>query len=296
MIAARLLFRLTLLTLGFAAALPVGAAELLLDVRARAIAPGELVRLVIASSEPLESLAGRFLEQEVFLLPTGRHSEGDRWSGWTMVPLDAEAGHAPVELSGETTAGRVVSFERLVRIEPKQFPEEDLQVNQKYVTPPREVEERLARERARLAEIYARRSPLPPAPEPFVRPVPGRPTSTFGTRRFFNGEPRDPHSGLDLDADTGVEVLAAGAGDVVMARELYYSGNLVILDHGGGLFTLYAHLSKMLVSEGQRIEPAQVVGLVGATGRVTGPHLHWGAKIGSLPFDPTALLDEALFP
>jgi murein DD-endopeptidase MepM/ murein hydrolase activator NlpD len=296
MIAARQLFRTALTILGLAAALSTSAAELVLDVRARSIAPGEPVRLVITSSEPLESLAGQFLEQEVFLQPTGRDSGGDRWSGWTMVPLDAAAGHALVELSGETAAGRPVSFERLVRIESKQFPEERLVVNQKYVTPPPEVEARLARERARLAEIYARRSPLPPAPEPFVRPVPGRPTSTFGTRRFFNGEPRNPHPGLDLDADTGIEVLAAGAGEVVVARELYYSGNLVILDHGGGLFTLYAHLSKMLVVEGQRIEPAQVVGLVGATGRVTGPHLHWGAKIGSLPFDPTALLDEALFP
>ena len=271
-------------------------AELALDVRARSIAPGEPVRLTIASTERLDSLAARFLGQEVFLLRTGQDAAAERWSGWTMVPLDTEAGQAAVELWGETAAGRAVSLARTVRIEAKEFPEERLNVSQKYVTPPAEVEARLEHERARLAEIYARRSPLPPAFEPFARPVPGPPTSTFGTRRFFNGEPRNPHPGLDLDADSGAEVRAAGAGEVVMAQELYYSGNLVIVDHGGGLFTLYAHLSKMLVEEGQRIEPEQVLGLVGATGRVTGPHLHWGAKIGSLPFDPTALLDEALFP
>jgi murein DD-endopeptidase MepM/ murein hydrolase activator NlpD len=130
---------------------------------------------------------------------------------------------------------------------------------------------------------------------PFVRPVPGEPTSIFGTRRIFNGKPRSPHPGLDLRAAEGTEVRASGPGKVVIAQDLYYSGNIVILDHGGGLFTLYAHLSELRVAEGDAIAAGQTIGLSGSTGRVTGPHLHWGAKIGNHPFDPRALLDPALF-
>jgi murein DD-endopeptidase MepM/ murein hydrolase activator NlpD len=136
---------------------------------------------------------------------------------------------------------------------------------------------------------------MPPPKEPFVRPVPGEPTSRFGTRRLFNGEPRSPHPGIDLRAAAGATVAAAGGGRVVLADELYYSGNLVILDHGGGLFTLYAHLSRIDVREGQSVRRGERLGLAGATGRVTGPHLHWGAKVGDREFDPTALLDPALF-
>jgi murein DD-endopeptidase MepM/ murein hydrolase activator NlpD len=129
----------------------------------------------------------------------------------------------------------------------------------------------------------------------FVPPVPGPPTSVFGTRRFFNDRPRSPHPGLDLRAAGGTPVVAAGPGSVALAADLYYSGNTVILDHGGGLFTLYAHLERIDVAEGDRLRAGDKLGLSGATGRVTGPHLHWGAKVGDRPFDPRALLDSSLF-
>jgi murein DD-endopeptidase MepM/ murein hydrolase activator NlpD len=111
----------------------------------------------------------------------------------------------------------------------------------------------------------------------------------------FNGKRASPHSGLDLRASKGDPVRAAGGGRVVLAESLYYSGNTVILDHGAGLFTLYAHLSEIKVEDGDDTAQEQIIGLAGATGRVTGPHLHWGAKIGDRPFDPSALLDPLLF-
>ena len=130
---------------------------------------------------------------------------------------------------------------------------------------------------------------------PFVRPVPGDPTSEFGTRRIFNGEPRAPHPGIDLHAASGTPVLVAGPGRVALAEDLYYSGGTVIVDHGGGLFTVYAHLSKIDTKEGASVKAGDAVGLSGATGRVTGPHLHWGARVGQAIFDPRALLDPRLF-
>jgi murein DD-endopeptidase MepM/ murein hydrolase activator NlpD len=177
----------------------------------------------------------------------------------------------------------------------KDFPEEHLSVSSKYVEPPAEVQERLARERAEVSKVYRMRTDRIQVGGAFVRPVPGEPTSIFGTRRLFNGKPRSPHPGLDLRAATGTTVKAAGAGVVGIAQDLYYSGNTVIIDHGGGLFTIYAHLSEIDVSAGDEVAAGAVIGKSGATGRVTGPHLHWGAKIGDRPFDPTALLDPALF-
>ena len=270
------------------------------EVLARAVAPGEPVRVVVSSPEPLQSLGGTFLGQDIAMLRIEPRAQGadarERWSGWTMVTLEHEAGPAVVEVEGATPDGRRASGQLAAAVVSKSFPTEELSVASEYVTPPPEVEERLARERVKLAAIYAARSPYPAPVEPFVRPVPGEPTSVFGTRRLYNGEPRSPHPGLDLRAATGDPVVAAGAGTVVLAEELYYSGNVVIVDHGGGLFTLYGHLSAIAVEEGQRVARGEKVGAAGATGRVTGPHLHWGAKIGNEPFDPLALVDEVLFP
>lgn len=279
-----------------------GAETVTLEVVAlsRSVAPGEPVRVVVASPEPLLSLGGTFLGQDIAMRrvepPAPDADARELWSGWTLVTLEHDPGPAVVEVEGTTPDGRKAAGRLATVVVPKSFPTEVLSVAAEYVTPPPEVEDRLARERVKLAAIYAARSPYPAPVEPFVRPVPGEPTSVFGTRRLYNGEPRSPHPGLDLRAGTGDRVVAAGDGTVVLAEELYYSGNVVIVDHGGGLFTLYGHLSEIDVGQGQRVARGQTVGLAGATGRVTGPHLHWGAKIGNEPFDPTALVDETLFP
>jgi murein DD-endopeptidase MepM/ murein hydrolase activator NlpD len=213
-----------------------------------------------------------------------------------MIDLNREAGPTAIEVGGTSIDGREAIGTLAVTVQAKEFPSEELKVAPKYVTPPPEVAERLDKERAKLKALYARRTSLDPLDAPFARPVPGDATSVFGTRRLYNGKPRSPHPGLDLRAGEGTPVHAPGPGQVVLAQNLYYSGNTVILDHGGGLFTIYAHLSFIQVTEGSAVEPGQVIGLSGATGRVTGPHLHWGAKIGNSPFDPMALLDPALYP
>jgi hypothetical protein len=257
----------------------------------RAPVPGEPLRVEANADRPLESLAGEFLGESFPLFPAG----DGRWIGWTMIPLDQEPGTQNLRVDGKAAGGAIAHGSIEVTVAFKKFPEESLKVAPKYVEPPKEVQERLQREQAKLVKIYARRSAGPTEEEPFLRPVPGPPTSVFGTRRIFNGQARDPHSGWDLDAETGDPILAAASGQVVLAQDLYYSGNIVILDHGFGRFTLYAHLSEIGVKEGQQVARGELLGKAGATGRVTGPHLHWGAKIGDKPFDPAALLDPALF-
>ncbi len=263
-----------------------------IEVKARQIAPGEPLRILVRSPQPLDELGGRFREHDVTLLPDD--PGGLSWSGWAMIGLLEGPGSSVLELRGRARDGREAHGARALVVVDKAFREERLEVEPRYVEPPADVLARIRGEKERLAVIYALRTPHR-AHAPFVRPVPGEKTAPFGTRRIFNGKPRAPHSGLDLRAKVGTPVLAAGPGTVVLAEDLYYSGQLVILDHGGGLFTLYAHLSAIEVEVGQDVTAGVRLGLSGATGRVTGPHLHWGAKLANRPFDPRALLDPALF-
>ena len=272
------------------------AAPLRVEAHARAIAPGEPVRILVVSPEPLSSAKATLLGAEVPLvrLPPAAPSP-ETWCGFGVIDLDRKPGAAAIEVRGTTADGRTLAGALAVTIEAKSFPEQRLKVDDKFVRPPPSARERIERESKLLGGIYATRTERVPPAAPFVRPVPGEPSSPYGSRRVFNGVPKSPHSGLDLRAASGDPVEAAGAGTVRLTRDLYYSGNTVILDHGAGLFTVYAHLSRILVHEGDEVAAGAKVGLVGATGRVTGPHLHWGAKAGDRPFDPSALLDPGLF-
>jgi murein DD-endopeptidase MepM/ murein hydrolase activator NlpD len=133
----------------------------------------------------------------------------------------------------------------------------------------------------------------PPAPRwrgRFVMPVDSAVISNFGTRSIFNGELRQPHGGADLASPTGTPVRAPNAGRVALADDLYFTGNTIVIDHGGGLFSLLAHLSRLDVRAGEDVPRGAVVGAVGATGRVTGPHLHWTIRLGKARVDPVSLV------
>ena len=287
LVIAVLALRVAALDLAVAAGPPVAVD---VTVRARELVPGEPVRVVVSGGPSVADIGGTFLGADLSF-----QRRGDLWLAWVAIPLDHPGGAAAVEVRGTTIDGAAVVGARAVTIEARAFPEEHLSVSSKYVEPPADIVRRTERERARMAEIYRLRTPPSDDGGVFVRPVDGEPTSVFGTRRFFNDEPRSPHPGLDLRAAEGTPVRCSGPGTVVVAEDLYYSGGTVVVDHGGGLFTLYAHLSGIDVHDGAAVAAGEVVGRPGATGRVTGPHLHWGAKIGDVPFDPRALLDEGLF-
>ncbi len=125
-----------------------------------------------------------------------------------------------------------------------------------------------------------------------MAPVPGAITSPFGRRRVINGSPRSPHTGVDLRAAAGAEIIATNHARVVLVDDFYFGGKSVVLDHGGGLYTMYFHLSDFRVKEGSRVRKGGVVGLAGMTGRVTGPHLHWGARLNGARVDPFELLNK----
>jgi murein DD-endopeptidase MepM/ murein hydrolase activator NlpD len=176
-----------------------------------------------------------------------------------------------------------------VLVKPREFASESLEVEPKYTELDAASRERAEREAKELEAIWSTATPQRLWMKAFVPPAVGPLGSPFGLRRVFNDEPKSPHSGIDIKAPTGAEVYAANTGKVVLAKELFYTGNTVIVDHGLGLYTIYAHLSRIDVAVGADVERAKAIGLVGATGRVTGPHLHWAAKIVGARVDPATL-------
>jgi len=164
-------------------------------------------------------------------------------------------------------------------------------VAQKYVEPSPKDLKRIAEERRVIAEARARIADASDFEAGFVWPVEGPISGVFGSQRIFNGQPRAPHSGVDIAAGRGSTVVAASRGVVTLAhKDLFFNGNVVIVDHGLSLSTVYVHLDEIAVRQGQRVNIGEPLGKVGATGRVTGPHLHWGANIAGQAIDPQLLV------
>ena len=174
-------------------------------------------------------------------------------------------------------------------VKPRSFETESLAVEKKYTAPDKATQARIEREAKELEGIWRGVTRERLWMKAFVRPATGALGSSFGLRRVFNKKPKSPHAGVDIKAPTGAEVTAANRGKVVLARDLFFTGNTVIIDHGLGLFTVYAHLSRIDVEEGATVERAARIGLVGATGRATGPHLHFGVKLAGARVDPATL-------
>jgi len=171
-----------------------------------------------------------------------------------------------------------------------QYKSEALRLDPGKVTLSKKDLQRVAREKKEIQRIYANSSDSRLWYGSFEKPLDGDTTSAFGTQRLLNGQLRSQHRGTDFRASVGTPVKAANSGIVRLARNLFYSGNIVIVDHGMGIFTNYAHLSKIEVIEGQYIARGDPIGLAGSTGRVSGPHLHWGVKVSGAYVDPMQFL------
>lgn len=166
-------------------------------------------------------------------------------------------------------------------------------VDQKHVTPPPELTERIAREAELVAKVRHRDDPRTDFLQDFIWPLSGPITGVYGSRRVYNGTPRAPHYGLDIAGPTGAKVVAPAAGLVTLAEDdLFFSGGTLIVDHGHGLSSTFIHLSKILVKPGDRVAQGQAIAEVGATGRVTGPHLDWRMNWFDVRLDPALLMTD----
>ena len=257
----------------------------LLAAAALAALQGQAV-LVELAAEP--SVASAELLWQDASVPLVQHA--GRWVGLIGVDLDTAPGEYAIPVRLTHADGLVTQATEALSVAAGAYPETHLDVEQRYVDLNEADQQRAARESRLIASIYSTRTAGADWLNPFTSPLPdvsgGR---NFGHRRFFNGQPRNPHSGADLRADEGTPVYAANGGRVVLAEDLFFSGNAVFIDHGAGVISVYLHLSRIDVGVGERIEQGERLGLAGSTGRVTGPHLHWGIRVLDARVDPFTL-------
>jgi murein DD-endopeptidase MepM/ murein hydrolase activator NlpD len=218
--------------------------------------------------------------------------DNDRWITVIGIDLDTEVGEYRAETTFHFAGGSRETRAETIDVKGKTFPTTRLTVAPKYVELSPEDRARAAADSKEIRAVYAQLTPRKYWTGPFRSPIPGVTGGrNFGHRRIFNDQPRDPHSGADLRASAGTEILAANTGRVVLAKDYFFNGNSVFIDHGLGVYTMYLHLSKISVEVGDVVKRGQVIGLAGATGRVTGPHLHWGARILDARVDPFSLFE-----
>ena len=210
---------------------------------------------------------------------------GDRWVAAVGIPLDADVGPLSIRKPGERSVN--------VDIEDYPYRVQRLTVsNQSFVTPDQAQLDRIARERVIIDNALNNWREQDLDSISLAPPVEGPRSSSFGLRRFFNDQPRSPHKGMDIAAPTGESILAPKAGIVTATGDFFFNGNTVILDHGQGFVTMYCHLSRIDVEYGQEISAGTKLGEVGATGRVTGPHLHFGTYLNGTAVDPAIVLPD----
>lgn len=209
-------------------------------------------------------------------------AENGLWQAVLGVPLDLQAGAHQLDV---VMQGKVSQL--LFTINDKAYPTQHITISDKRKVNPNQYDmERINRETARIDAALQHWTESEQVPFEFIWPVKGRVSGLFGRRRVFNGEPRKPHSGMDIAAATGTPILAPAAGTVRGTGDYFFNGNTVFIDHGQGLVTMFCHLNRIDVKDGQTIQQGDVIGLVGATGRVTGPHLHLGVSLNDERVEP----------
>ncbi len=200
------------------------------------------------------------------------------------IPLSAAAGTHKI-----TTGDGAISFE----VKPKEYEVQRLTIeNKRKVNPYAEDMDRTITERREMDGVFNSFSAVETVDLTFEPPTEGIMSSSFGLRRILNDQPRSPHSGMDIAAPEGTNILAPAAGVVAATGDYFFNGNTVLVDHGQGLVTMYCHMSRIDVEPGQRVDRGELLGLVGQTGRVTGAHLHWSVSLNNARVDPALFLSD----
>lgn len=244
----------------------------------------ELIRVVAPANATLD---GEWLGQKLaFFWSHDRQA----WYALAGVDVEAPLGPSTLRINVHSSSVGVADLSSTIEIHEAHYRTGTLTVAPKFVEPPAEDAARIKAEIDLKTKVFAASAPQPLWSGDFRAPVLAPPTDSFGTRRTFNGQLASVHKGMDFRARTGTVVRAGNSGVVVLAQPLYFEGNCVVIDHGLGLYTISMHLSRIDVHEGERVSRGERIGLSGATGRVTGPHLHWAVRWRNAYLDPAKLL------
>ena len=247
---------------------------------------GGIVKIEV-SVRSFSKIKGALRSQEIPF----RLSERGSYTALLGVDLEEKPGPIGLLIQGWNQAGQQREELITLRVREKAFPKEDISVPTSFDRIDEATRKRIEKEQAQLTRLWIISSGQRFWEGGFLAPVPGEITSPFGLRRVVNGSARSPHGGVDLKAQLGVQVVAANHGKVVLRDEFFFSGKSIVLDHGGGLHTMYFHLADFRVEEGSQVRKGDLIGWAGMTGRVTGPHLHWGARLNGARVDPFQLLE-----
>jgi murein DD-endopeptidase MepM/ murein hydrolase activator NlpD len=233
----------------------------------------------------LLSLTGQWLGHELVF-----ERSGNSWFVLAGVGLDTRKGSYPLKLEGVNAKRTPIQFEKKIVVSAAKYPSVQLTVSKQFTEPSPEQQEEIKTAQDVKHEAFSHITPEREWSGAFVPPVAAEVSGVFGTRRVFNGATKSVHQGLDYRVPPGTPITAVNRGTVILARPLYFEGNCVVIDHGQGLLTLYLHLSELKVKEGDKVERGTEVGLSGATGRATGPHLHLAVRWQGVYLNPAALL------
>jgi murein DD-endopeptidase MepM/ murein hydrolase activator NlpD len=250
------------------------------------VAQGEVARLVVQGVPAGATVQGSWQGESIGFFAQGEAVQ-DALIG---VDLRLPPGTYPLEVSLRDKGEQPITWRDTIQVVAKDYGVEHLQLPKRMVTLGPKTLKRVREEEARFAALWGKQSPERYWSGPFLRPLPGSLLAPFGRARVINGEPRSPHTGVDLKAALGEPVLASNGGRIALVGEFFFSGRAVVIDHGLGLYTMYFHLSEVKVKAGERVERGAVIGLAGATGRASGPHLHWGVRLDGARVDPLALV------
>jgi len=249
-----------------------------LKLNAAVTTQGSLVIVEVVGTKPFAEFAADWDGRAIPLWKEGEKT--GTLHGFIGVDLEMAPGRYAWKVSWKNAAGEAKSCSASVTVRPGKFPTERLNVEKQFVQPDPEQEKRAEEDQKKMRAILESVTPERYWDGKFQLPLKGVTAGgNFGRRRILNGEARSPHAGVDFPALAGTPVFSTQVGKVVLAEELYYSGNTVVIDHGYGIYTLYAHLSEIEAQPGKMVKTGEEIGKVGATGRVTGPHLHWGLTV-----------------
>jgi murein DD-endopeptidase MepM/ murein hydrolase activator NlpD len=240
----------------------------------------------VTTSQPLQSLKGTWLGHNVVF----DHGNGKTWSLLAAVSLETKPGMVPLTLEGTAESGTTVNYQHNVVVGKAKYPVVQLTVSKQFTEPNPQQQATIKQDQEIKHKTFSQTSPEREWSGRFLAPVDAPISDVFGTRRVFNGTTRSVHQGLDYRVPPATPVNAINSGTVILAQPLYFEGNCVTIDHGQGLLSLYLHLSELKVKEGDKVERNQEIGLSGATGRATGPHLHIAVRWQGVYLDPAALL------
>lgn len=246
--------------------------------------PGGVVVIKLENDTAGETPSATYNDKPLMVV-----KQDEDWHAVVGIPLTAKVGTQKIEQ--QTAAGQTITHR--FEISDKAYKTQHLTItNKRKVNPNPDDMKRIIKEKKLINKALRHWEQRDVEHLTFIAPVEGRRSSSFGLRRFFNKQPRKPHSGMDIAATKGTPIIAPATGIVINTGDYFFNGNSVFIDHGQGLITMYIHLDTITVEEGDRLERGDVLGTVGATGRVTGPHLHWGVSLNDARVDPALFLEE----